>query len=1258
MVHGKIYGALQYQGQHGIKLLHRLTLDCIADQEIVSTAKEEYTKVDEACKALIAAKQDMNASLAAFLGDDIPSTIIVKSESGTNLAPSGPSSEVEDSADVAAKKNKLAGLKRLLDDKAETYAKHKATLDVMKVVLDDVNSKYKHFKVKSNTWNYRHSDKFDPKITQYEILLDCQNLSMKKSGASKLFSLGKNKPDETKQSNWIEVSVAFSKHSERDRRESAGRRVEERVKDAIKDSKSPPHSAGGSPAPASSSSPLPKPSDKMVWFNIAKTDYISHTENPVFPCGLLLECKEFSPDDKIKLDIYCKSNSSSTDQTHFGYVEFFYSELQSIAASESRRTFGVESLVDTEGSPCLNLRVVRPSKFSSNILDTYCLLGQSYNFLTDGGEVLNVRELCLEVPFAVQIPSLFLRLRESEIMEQIKRVDAEDKGLISKLRKILLLYQAQVSKVESDWNAIDYVLHGQKSFKPSKAKKAQNNISMPINLHAQIMQINTAATVDTRAIVTMGAPAVHFFRYKSGGIRKLRLKKVIAESQVPAEYRSMKKVKSAARMTGVSGGVGGGATLVTPTESKEVESDSDEGISDGEVVDVSASSTDKSLLNTPVTSPVSHRTTSSIKRQGWLEKKVPGLLYESTKKRYFVLNPSVGLEYHTVETTTGKPQGIIPLETIIDVAKCEGNTAFEVIASKRTYHLVSSTTEDALAWIKDFKEVLELHKKPVAPRVGIKSMPLGGSSKRINDTVSPVDGGAEGVSDALTPRSTSVSSNPSSPPNKSDKELRSGWMQKQQPRSNGWQRRFFRLYPASLQYFKGDSTDKAQNIIPLLDIIECKYIPEVKTVEIATKDRVYIIKPEGDEANSNLWIFHIKKAVAILKGDTTFNDTFVAATSILSQIHKGNIRSEVSEDDISVDNNVVDLRVRLDMAASQALAALVTTFVLKVEIALKHNPQELIRIAKLGFIFSLESLLSTSGSEEGMIEDMDAAIKEMRIVEFAFQKKSPESPVGDFSVTRDSVSLKIVVTIYLRDDIWAIMPKCCQDPSLRIFVVPLLFTQGINEVQSFVNKVGQNEIQQEINVENLSLLLEYFQTFIKYHRGSEWKKALEDEDMEVDDVVDYALFGPEITLKESKGDRRARKLEDLSAKMNLIESTIRNAKNTEKTYQILILTSDLIAELGGGRITCCKSGKDRTGMSCTLEQARYLRDRYSVGTPSSDDNKKYHFVIDMFRRHGVRLANARKNTGKSLFAFNVFQRQMLPDLYRPPASTCNKNVQS
>ena len=42
------------------------------------------------------------------------------------------------------------------------------------------------------------------------------------------------------------------------------------------------------------------------------------------------------------------------------------------------------------------------------------------------------------------------------------------------------------------------------------------------------------------------------------------------------------------------------------------------------------------------------------------------------------------------------------------------------------------------------------------------------------------------------------------------------------------------------------------------------------------------------------------------------------------------------------------------------------------------------------------------------------------------------------------------------------------------------------------------------------------------------------------------------------------------------------------------------------------------------------------------------WAANIMREHGVRIANSQKNVGKAKFAFNVFQRKMLPKMYRPP----------
>lgn len=113
----------------------------------------------------------------------------------------------------------------------------------------------------------------------------------------------------------------------------------------------------------------------------------------------------------------------------------------------------------------------------------------------------------------------------------------------------------------------------------------------------------------------------------------------------------------------------------------------------------------------------------------------------------------------------------------------------------------------------------------------------------------------------------------------------------------------------------------------------------------------------------------------------------------------------------------------------------------------------------------------------------------------------------------------------------------------------------------------------------------------------------------------------------------------------LDEAVRQEAMTTGKHKDVLIASGDVVRLLQGVRLTCCKSGKDRTAMSATLEQARLLEKRHRL--PPRDTLA----AAQTLRRHGVRLEVCRKNVGKPAFAFNSFQVALLPRQYRPPAST-------
>jgi len=80
-------------------------------------------------------------------------------------------------------------------------------------------------------------------------------------------------------------------------------------------------------------------------------------------------------------------------------------------------------------------------------------------------------------------------------------------------------------------------------------------------------------------------------------------------------------------------------------------------------------------------------------------------------------------------------------------------------------------------------------------------------------------------------------------------------------------------------------------------------------------------------------------------------------------------------------------------------------------------------------------------------------------------------------------------------------------------------------------------------------------------------------------------------------------LESLELEFQRINAIIRTSKN-EKNVEILPLTADFTRRLHAGRLTSCKSAKDRTSMSITWEQARILNQQY-VGGESERERERY-----------------------------------------------------
>lgn len=354
---------------------------------------------------------------------------------------------------------------------------------------------------------------------------------------------------------------------------------------------------------------------------------------------------------------------------------------------------------------------------------------------------------------------------------------------------------------------------------------------------------------------------------------------------------------------------------------------------------------------------------------------------------------------------------------------------------------------------------------------------------------------------------------------------------------------------------------------------------------------------------------------------------------------------------------------RLEVAFCQAMSALVTCFQQTlyshihddVEFG-SHRMQVrgldyLEMISQVGFLFSVESLLSTYSNEAGMLGDMDAAVKELARVLIKLRPvQTPREAEFRVSVTSGPLGIVIELPIIVCDSndypdrnmhrvpgqdaftgaVYCPLTSSEQiDRAKRVFrktisVKTVLFSQGMNEMQTVANTVGKDSLQREINAENMEVLEKYFNTF------EQWcKKRSRNSDRSTRPV------SPAYTA----GDWNR-----LHTLMDRLKTNIQ-LSGRSKRMGILSLSSLIARSIGGGRMTCCKSAKDRTAMSITLEEANLLVLSHGLNSDERD------MLTSLLRTHGVRRENARKNIGKAQYCFSALQNYMLPEDYKCPPGT-------
>ncbi|XP_065187348.1 uncharacterized protein LOC135817977 [Sycon ciliatum] len=303
---------------------------------------------------------------------------------------------------------------------------------------------------------------------------------------------------------------------------------------------------------------------------------------------------------------------------------------------------------------------------------------------------------------------------------------------------------------------------------------------------------------------------------------------------------------------------------------------------------------------------------------------------------------------------------------------------------------------------------------------------------------------------------------------------------------------------------------------------------------------------------------------------------------------------------------------RQHIVLSQAISGVMTGILSRLQNLSGINEFFTDIVLNQGLLVVWDSLLSTHGDEQGMLEDMAMAMDMLENVTFEVTSGNIFRTTVEGSM--DALNVKLV----LPPDITSTLPSALL--GCRLSIVPCLFTQGVNENQFKSDWFGTSKFQEIVNVKHYERLSRYV---TRFRDNKSWYAQNHESS---------SMMSP-VAEAEQMSQRAA-------TYMEMLRGALKSKK--ERNIDILTCASQVCLLFDGVRLMSCKSAKDRTAMMVTLEANCYLLNRFNMPL------EKLPSCLAAMRSLGTRIQNTRKNIGEPRYAFQKVQLQCFPKLLRPP----------